>query len=152
MDKETRTGNMLLFLHMCVLFLSFQHKFRLLPGQTMTVNNRRCVHARSEIKLNGGRRSLQVSTLHSVIDLYCIEMCLPFRVILYLSSPFATLCSFLLTHTHFLSPSTLPPSPLPLLLKGTFVSSDNLKSITRILAEKYEPDFVLKRTFNLEPL
>ena len=38
-----------------------QHKVRLEPGQALTFNNRRCVHGRTAIKLNGGKRYLQVS-------------------------------------------------------------------------------------------
>ena len=36
--------------------------------------------------------------------------------------------------------------------QGTFVDADDLKGVMRLLAEKYEPDYVVKRTFNFDPL
>ena len=35
-------------------------EFRLLPGQVMTVDNRRCLHGRREFKASDGARQLQV--------------------------------------------------------------------------------------------
>ena len=46
---------------MAIVFSNLQHKFRLQPGDVLSVNNRRCVHARTALKLNGGQRFLQVS-------------------------------------------------------------------------------------------
>ena len=46
---------------------------RLMPGEVLTLNNRRCLHGRSAITLNGGIRLFEVSWLfHSASIARCM--------------------------------------------------------------------------------